>query len=262
MAKKKHNYRKFKRFLFTVTLIIFLTLGGWSGVILTGDYLTDEAKIAELQQTASEENSSYVRIDDMPHYVWKAFIAIEDHRFNQHDGVDLTGLARAMWVNTLEGSKAQGGSTITMQLARNLFLTNEKEVSRKIKEMLIAIHLERQFSKAQILEMYLNQIYFGHGKYGIEAAADIYFGKTTRASHAEKETITLSEAALLAALPKAPEHFSPIKDLEKALERRNLVLSRMVEVGFITEAKAKAAVQQEINIASHEDIGDIASGSE
>lgn len=259
MTKKKRKYFKLKRFIFTVTLLVFLVLGGWSAITLAGDYLIDEEKLTELQQ-ATQENSYYVNIDEMPDYLWKAFVAIEDHRFKQHEGVDFKALLRALWVNITEGSKAQGGSTITMQLSRNLFLTNEKELSRKIKEMIIAINLEQRFSKEEILEMYLNQIYFGHGKNGIEAAANFYFGKTAKVNSSGTETVTLSEAALLAALPKAPEHYSPVKDLEKALDRRNVVLERMAEVGYISESEVQTAIQQEINIVSNEKDEKIAFG--
>ena len=262
MSRKKRKSRKLKSFMFTFTFVTFLVLGCWTGILLAGDYLVDDTQLVELQQAVSQESSDYVRIDDMPDYVWKAFIAVEDHRFKRHGGVDLIGLVRSLWVNTLEGRLAQGGSTITMQLSRNLFLTHEKEMSRKIKEMIIAIHLERQFSKEQLLELYLNRIYFGHGKNGIEAAANGYFGKTVRVDGAGKETVTLSEAALLAALPKAPEHYSPIKDLEKARERRDLVLLRMEEVGFITEGEAETAIQQDVNIVSPVDSGNAVSGQE
>lgn len=248
MAKRKQKRARLKRLILSAALVTLLSLGGWVGILASGHYLVSEAQLDHLQQMALSQNSSYVRTDEMPEYVWEGFLAIEDHRFKQHGGIDWIGLVRALWVNGLEGSKAQGGSTITMQLSRNLFLTHEKELSRKIKEMIIAVRLERQFSKEQILELYLNHIYFGHGKYGIEAAANFYFGKTVRADDSEKETVTLSEAALLAALPKAPEHYSPLKDLEQALHRRNLVLSRMVDVGFITEDTSKTAMHQAINI--------------
>ncbi len=195
-----------------------------------GDRFIDETKLDEIQAA----QGSYVHAAEMPDYVRDAFVAIEDHRFYWHAGVDPIALVRAIWIDLAEGRPAQGGSTITMQLARNLFLTQEKTITRKVKEMVIAIELERRFTKEQILEMYLNNIYFGHGMYGIETAAKRYFGKAASLKNKADTVVDLSEAAMLAALIKGPEIYSPLKNQAKAKGRQALVLNRMAQLGWIT----------------------------
>lgn len=243
-TKKKHRaLRKLKKGVaFLLALLLVLT-AAWSAVIAAGNHLVDETKLA-----AVLNDEAYVPTDAMPDYVWQAFVAIEDHRFMSHLGVDSKAMARALWADVKARSFVQGGSTITMQLARNLFLTHDKTMSRKLKEMAIAIHLEHHYSKEQILSMYLNQIYFGHGQNGIEQAANLYFGKTVRTDDPHKETINLSEAAMLAALPKAPETYSPIKNLELTKERQELVLKRMVQLGIISEADRQSAAAEHVTI--------------
>lgn len=267
----KHNNKKRKLFslkwiLFVIVATLFLIMGGCSAVILAGNYAIDEDKLVMPQTSVflddqneafgqqAEEDREYVRIDEMPDYLGEAFIAVEDKRFFNHYGVDPRSIARAAWVDLKTMSLREGSSTITMQLARNVFLTNEKEWSRKIKEAMIAINLEQNYTKEQILEMYLNQILFGHGKYGVEVAADWYFGKTVR-TDSDKETISLSEAALLAGIPKAPSTYSPKNNLDKALERRDLVLDLMEEQGFITKEEKEEAKAEEIKIVEHEGEG-------
>lgn len=169
----------------------------------------------------------YVPLKDIPLYVREAFISAEDRNFYSHFGIDPTAVLRALIANIKEREIAQGASTITQQLARNLFLTPERSFKRKIKEMLLAIKIERTFSKDKILEMYLNYIYLGQGAYGVEAASRIYFGKHVK-------DLTLDEAALLAGLPKAPTKYNPFRNPEKVKERRNYVLQRMYEDGYIT----------------------------
>src|SRR5699024_503133 len=172
-----------------------------------GQLMMEEKVINQLQQAASSNSTQeYVEIDDMPDYVRKAFIAIEDHRFMSHFGVDPAGFTRALWENVKAWEFVEGGSTITMQLSRNLFLTQDKQMIRKLKEMVIAVNLELEYSKEEILEMYVNDIYYGHGKFGIEQAANFYFDKTVRSDDSKKDTITLNEVAMLAALLKAPEY--------------------------------------------------------
>ncbi|UFJ42580.1 transglycosylase domain-containing protein [Brevibacillus humidisoli] len=223
-----------------------LFLISWIGIVAAGEWLIDDAKLAEYLKPVDGRvkggERTYVSLQEMPDYVWEAFVSIEDHRFSYHFGIDPVGIGRAIWVDLNEGKLSQGGSTITMQLARNLFLTHEKSVTRKLKEMVIAINLERMLTKEEILEMYLNYIYFGHGQYGIESAANWYFGKSVSK---EGQTITLGEAALLAALPKAPELYSPVKDWDKAMRRQAVVLNRMVELGYITESE-KADVSEHV----------------
>jgi penicillin-binding protein 1A/penicillin-binding protein 2A len=252
--KSRQKFGKTKWVIFALFLVFCLQYAAWIAIGIAGNVLIDEKKLALYENPRQQGNGqtaatgTYIPVGEMPDYLRHAFIAIEDHRFDQHVGIDLISLTRAALVDVTEGSKAQGGSTITMQLARNMFLNGEKSFSRKLKEIAIAIQLERRYSKEQILEMYLNHIYFGHGKYGIEEAANWYFGKTARAGDPKKSTIGLSEAAMLAALPKAPEAYSPVKHPEKAKQRQRLVLARMAELGYITEAEQKAALQQEIVI--------------
>ncbi|MGC1982853.1 MAG: PBP1A family penicillin-binding protein, partial [Pseudolabrys sp.] len=163
---------------------------------------------------------------EMPSYVPKAFIAIEDRRFHEHYGVDPFGIGRAFVANVLHRSVAQGGSTITQQLAKNLFLTQERTINRKLQEALLALWLERKFSKTQILEMYLNRVYFGAGAYGIEQASQRYFGKSAR-------TITLAEAAMLAGVVKSPSRLAPTRNFNGAERRAKSVLAAMADLNFI-----------------------------
>ncbi len=175
-----------------------------------------------------------VSIKELPRYVGDAFIAIEDRRFRDHHGIDPIGLTRAVVTNLTAGRLEQGGSTLTQQLAKNLFLTPERNVERKVQEAILALWLERQYSKDQILELYLNRVYFGAGAYGIEAAARRYFDKPARA-------LTLAEAAMLAGLVKAPSRLSPTRNPDQAQGRARLVLEAMVETGAITAKEARLA---------------------
>jgi penicillin-binding protein 1A len=162
-------------------------------------------------------------------------MAIEDRRFYSHAGVDPRGLARAMWVNFRSGKFVQGGSTITQQLAKNLFLTPERTLKRKVQEVLLALWLERTYSKDEILTLYLNRVYLGSGVYGVDAAAKKYFGKSAR-------NVTLLEAATLAGLLKAPSHYNPSSDPEAAKQRAAVVLKSMVDAGFISSGQSVAAL--------------------
>jgi penicillin-binding protein 1A/penicillin-binding protein 2A len=229
-------------YLILIVLIVLQFIGG-AAMELFGRFLVDKQKL-----TAAQTANQYVKVEEMPDYLGQAFIAIEDHRFKSHFGVDFISMTRALWVDLTKGGKLQGGSTITMQLARNLFLTHQKTWSRKAKEILIAFYLESKFSKEDILSMYLNNIYFGHGKYGIETAADFYFGKTVYVLNSDKEVVNLAEAAMLASLPKAPELYSPIRDFAKAKKRQRIVLKRMTDLGLISERDKEAAVKVPIRI--------------
>ena len=162
----------------------------------------------------------------IPKPLREAVIATEDARFYSHYGVDPTGIARAIYQNFRRGRIVEGGSTITQQLAKVLFLTPDKSLERKLKEAILAMELERRYSKDRILELYLNQIYFGHGAFGVEAAARTFFGKGVG-------ELTLSESALLAGLPKAPAIYSPFEHPDAAKRRRMIVLGRMVETGIL-----------------------------
>jgi penicillin-binding protein 1A len=185
--------------------------------------------------TRGDSGGAVLPLKEMPGYVPKAFIAIEDRRFYEHYGVDPWGIARAAIANILHRGVAQGASTITQQLAKNLFLTQERTVHRKLQEMLLALWLERKFTKTQILELYLNRVYFGSGAYGIEQASQRYFGKSAR-------EISLPEAALLAGLVKSPSRLAPTRNFDGAERRAQTVLAAMASVGFITPASEKAAL--------------------
>ncbi len=176
----------------------------------------------------------HVRLEHLPPYLAKAVIATEDRRFYQHFGVDPLGLVRAAYRNYEAGGVVEGGSTITQQLAKNLFLSPDRTMTRKIEEVIYALWLEHRFSKDEILELYLNRVYFGGGTYGVEAAARRYFGTSARA-------VTLSQAALLAGLLKAPSHYAPTRSVKLATSRLDEVLGNMVEAGFLTPADARAA---------------------
>ncbi len=176
-----------------------------------------------------------VHLAELPPYLPNAFIAIEDRRFYAHHGVDPIGIGRAVLRNLFGHGSMQGGSTLTQQLAKNLFLTQERTVARKIQEAILALWLEHKYSKAQILELYLNRVYFGSGVYGIEAAAEKYFGKRAR-------SVTLSEAAILAGLMKAPTKLAPNHNPTAAIERAAQVLAAMLDEGMITQPMAKLAL--------------------
>ncbi|MCA1444296.1 penicillin-binding protein [Ensifer sp. IC4062] len=176
-------------------------------------------------------------LENMSPYIPQAVIAIEDRRFYSHFGVDPLGLARAMLTNLMSGRMVQGGSTLTQQLAKNLFLSPERTLERKVQEVLLAFWLEQKYSKDQILAMYLNRVFFGSNAYGVEAASRRYFNKSAR-------DVNLGEAAVLAGLLKAPSRLSPARDPEAAEERAQVVLGAMREEGFITDAEIKTAMSQ------------------
>jgi penicillin-binding protein 1A len=185
--------------------------------------------------TRGEMGGASIPINEMPAYLPKAFIAIEDRRFYDHRGIDPMGLTRAMLANMLHRGISQGGSTITQQLAKNLFLSRNRNVMRKLQEIVLALWLEHKFTKTEILELYLNRVYFGAGAYGVEAAAQRYFGKSAR-------HVTLSEAALLAGLVKSPSRLSPTKNYDGAERRAQRVLAAMSEAGLLKEDIAQAAM--------------------
>jgi penicillin-binding protein 1A len=185
--------------------------------------------------TRGEMAGANVALKDLPPYLPKAFIAIEDRRFYSHYGVDPLGIARAAVTNILHRGVSQGGSTLTQQLAKNLFLTQERTFQRKLQEVELALWLERKHSKAEILELYLNRVYFGSGAYGVEAAAQSYFGKSAK-------NVTIAEAAMLAGLVKSPSRLAPNRNPEGAEQRAQIVLAAMADAKFITEAQAQASI--------------------
>ncbi len=187
------------------------------------------------------ENRQPVRFDEVPEIVTGAFLAIEDVRFWDHKGLDLKRIIGALLADIKAGKAAQGASTITQQLVKRAFLSPEKTLSRKIQEAYLAVQLERKFTKEEIFEMYLNQIYFGEGAYGIESAAQVYFGKPMK-------KLELHEAALLAGLPKAPNTYNPFKNPDAARKRRNVVLEAMAKNEFITREQSESAKAKDITL--------------
>ena len=183
-----------------------------------------------------EERRAVVAIAEVPAELKNAIIAAEDERFYQHPGIDYVGVLRAAWANLVAGGRRQGASTITMQVARNFFLSSEKTLTRKLYEALLAFKIEHNLTKEQILELYLNQIYLGQRAYGFGAASQIYFGKALN-------QLSLAEAAMLAGLPKAPSLYNPIANPQRAKQRQQYVLRRMTELGYITAAQYEAAVK-------------------
>jgi penicillin-binding protein 1A len=188
------------------------------------------------------KKQAFTPLADISVEMQQAIVAIEDSRFFLHPGFDLKGVARALWVDLKSRRRAQGASTITQQLVRVLYLSPEKTIQRKLSEILLAVLLEMRFSKARILEIYLNTIYYGEGAYGIADAALTYFGK-------QPSELTLAEAALLAGLPKAPSTLSPYRNPDGALARRDLVLERMAELGYITSQQAAVAKEEPLKLA-------------
>ncbi len=188
-----------------------------------------------------------VAIDDIPLLVKQAYIAAEDASFYSHPGFDIKGIMRAVWQIVTTGEKQGGGSTITQQLTRNVFLTLDQTWTRKIKELFLAVKLERTISKDEILELYLNKIALGHRSYGVAAAAEVYYGKTL-------SELTLAESAMLAAPPKAPSRINPVTSPERALQRRNYVLGRMLDLGFISQQAHDDAVAEKDQAYVHQPV--------
>ncbi len=195
-----------------------------------------------ISTTDSEEDRIPVSLNKVPKNLQNAFIAVEDIRFYDHSGIDFRGIARA-FVSNIFGSDLQGGSSITQQLAKNAFLSQERTLGRKVQEAFIAIQLEQKYTKQEILEMYLNEIYFGQGAYGVESASLTYFGKHV-------EDLSLAQCAMLAGLPKSPNYYSPLSNPKAGLERQKVVLDQMLKYGFISEAQAKEAKAEKLVYAT------------
>jgi penicillin-binding protein 1A len=193
-----------------------------------------------LQDRAGQTFATYgdlvgepLRLNELPPELPAALVAVEDHRFYEHSGIDVIGLARAMWVNLRSGRLVQGGSTITQQVAKTLFLTNERTFRRKIRELMLTIWLERTFTKKQILEIYLNRVYLGAGTWGVDAASRMYFGISAR-------KVNLWQSAMLAGLPRAPSRFNPRANPAAAIARTKEVLTAMADTGALTPERARA----------------------
>ena len=192
----------------------------------------------------SRENRINIAIEDIPLHVKQAFLAAEDKRFYEHRGVDPVSTARAIFNNVVRGQRLVGASTITQQVAKVFFTDGDRTIERKIKEALLAYRLEEKFSKDEILELYLNEIFFGLQSYGVAAAGLRYFGK-------ELKELSISEAAFLATLPKGPSNYHPVKNHEKATARRDYVVGRMLANDYVQDWEAWAALKEHlpINIA-------------
>jgi penicillin-binding protein 1A len=249
----------------SLVLMLWLGIGGAGAVIWIGAHLPPiqsleipkrPPSISILDQnmrplaTRGDQGGGTLTLKELPTYLPKAFIAIEDRRFYSHYGIDPLGIGRAAMANALRRGVSQGGSTITQQLAKNLFLTQERTIQRKLQEAMLALWLERKFSKDQILELYLNRVYFGAGAYGVEQAAQRYFGKSAR-------KVTLAEAALLAGLVKSPSRLAPTRNFEGAEQRAQVVLAAMADVGFIKPAEQKFAAAHPPAIAAQPGTGSV-----
>jgi len=257
-SSKPKNKKTFLQWIiFVAILIIFVFLSYGIYLYFT---LPDPANIGQkmvnqstkiydrtgevlLYEVHGEEKRTIISLKDLPDYVPKATLAIEDAEFYNHPAFNWKALLRAVFVNLKEGKFAQGGSTITQQLVKNIYLTPEKTIQRKIKEILLAVKLEQYYSKDEILEMYLNQIPYGSNAYGIEAAAQTFFDKSAK-------DLTLSEAAILAALPNAPSYYSPYgNNQDKLFDRQNFILERMLKLDFINQEQFDKAKTEKIQFA-------------
>src|SRR3989339_691371 len=232
-------------FIFIQRLIRYLgdipdpaQLSDYTPSLTTKIYDINNEVIAEL----FTEKRTIAPLAQIPKDMINAIIAIEDTRFYQHWGIDPYRIVGAFLSNIKAFGVVEGGSTITQQLSKVIFLSRRKTLARKVKEVILAFQLERDYSKNEILEMYLNQIYFGNGAYGGATAAKVYFGKNV-------QNLTLEECALLAGLPRAPSSYSPFRNPEKTIQRRAVVLARMRVVGFITDEQKKEAEEKNIVIS-------------
>ena len=208
---------------------------------ITQIYSDSDDKIAEFYI----EKRIIVELENIPLSLKQATLAVEDSNFYYHFGIDPKAIFRAFLTNIKAGRVVEGGSTITQQLTKTMFLSRERTLPRKIKEAILAVRLELVFTKDEILEMYLNQIYYGHGTYGVEAAARNYFGKSVK-------DLTIAECAMIASLPKAPNNYSPYRNPKRALKRRNHVIRRMANISFINQEEAKLALQEDFHLGKVE----------
>ena len=224
-------------FYFAKDLPKISTLQDYRPPIITSVYSDDNRKIAEFY----EQRRTLIPLSEMPEHLIHAFIAAEDARFYAHKGLDFHSIFRAFVKNLKAGGIVQGGSTITQQVTKSFLLTSERSYERKIKEAILAYRIDKRFTKDQILYLYLNQIYLGHGAYGVEAAAGNYFGKSA-------QDLSIAECAMLAGLPQAPSRYSPFNHPERAKNRQIYVLNRMVSEKFITNLEATEAINTKLDI--------------
>lgn len=224
--------------LYLISLPPIQNLNEFKPTIVTKFYANDGEEVIK---TFTAFTFKKVGLEEIPQNLKNAVIATEDKNFYKHKGYDMSGLARSTFANILAGHVVQGASTVTQQLARILFLSNEKTFTRKIKELVVAVRIEKTIPKDKILEMYLNNVYLGSGAYGVEGASQIYFNK-------HLENLTLAECALLAGLPQAPSIYSPFHDKELAIKRRNHVLKRMYKMRFITKDEYNSAIDEKLHL--------------
>jgi penicillin-binding protein 1A len=211
-------------------------LGTYQPSLVTQVYSIDQRLIGQF----FIERRMLTPVGEVPERLRRAVVAVEDVRFFEHPGLDYIGMLRAAWTNVRRGGKVEGASTITQQLARSLFLSSERTFDRKVRELILAYKMELVLTKEQILELYLNQIYFGQGAYGVASAAQTYFGKDLSA-------LTVGESAFLAGLPKSPNHYSPFKAYDRAKKRQEHVLARMEEAKFLTTVEREQAAAEILN---------------
>lgn len=243
------------RVLAALAVVLCLAVGGL--LVSVARDLPDTSDLAEVERSSTiafldhrgrliarrgSAHGHEIAIEEVPPYLVDAVLAVEDRRFYGHPGIDVIGLSRAMLANLRAGRIVQGGSTLTQQLAKNLFLSPERTWRRKLQEMMLAFWLESRFSKDEILELYLNRVYFGGGAWGVEAASIRYFGKSA-------SELSLGEAALLAGLLKAPSRYSPVNDASRAAARATVVLDLMMQTGRISEAERVAAARTPIRVS-------------
>lgn len=244
---RKRRFPRILRLLATLIVIFLLAAGGLLGYLYQKELppASDDIRSKLLDSrgnilaTFSPDDRSRepVELEDISPLVIKATLSVEDRKFYEHSGFDIKGMGRAVLVNLEKGSRTQGASTLTQQLARNLYLTHEKTWTRKAKEAVYTLQLEMKYSKDEILRMYLNEIYYGHGAYGIEAASQMYFGKSAA-------DLDLAESAMLAGIPKGPTYYSPYTHMDNAKKRQEIILSVMAELGEISKSEAEKAAQE------------------
>jgi penicillin-binding protein 1A len=263
---KQRGRSRIGRFVYwSLVLTLWMVIAGIGGAVWIGAHLPPIQSLeipkrppsiqlvginGRVLTSRGEGGGAALSLKELPPYLPKAFIAIEDRRFYAHHGVDPLGIGRAALANILHQGVSQGGSTLTQQLAKNLFLTQDRTISRKIQELVLAFWLERKFSKAEILELYLNRVYFGAGAYGVEAAAQRYFGKSAR-------QVTLAEAAMLAGLVKSPSRLAPTRNPDGAERRAQTVLLAMADTSSVTENMAKVAMAHPARVVPQAGAGSI-----
>ena len=263
-ATKKSSGLSLGKMILVVGLILFVMVIGVGCGFLTASLNTRSNLAEDIVPPASSqiydihgneianihaaENRRPIGINEIPKNLQNAFIAVEDNRFYDHIGIDPRGIVRAIWANIRGRTVTEGGSTITQQLAKNAYLTQDRTLKRKVQEVFLALQLERQYTKQEILELYMNQIYFGQGAYGVQAAARTYFGK-------DAKDLTLNECAMLAGIPKSPNYYSPVNNMDAATERKAVVLDQMVKYGYISDSEAAAAKKEPLHIAKNTNDG-------